>query len=107
MEALSAQPAQGPRQLAFPIDVGAEAANAELLLVTHLANSLADDTSLYLKAMTVEDLFKLAMVSRFGEYRRTLYRSAASMLDREGRLVVHERKMRAGLLQWQAVIELQ
>ena len=75
--------------------------------IERLAMSLAYDESLRGQRIVLSDLFDTAMRSRFGEFRRTHYRLAASRLLGRGLLIQESGTTRGGLLSWNSVIEFQ
>lgn len=103
IEALQASTRIPEGQIAMVLDVESPEQVAGRLLVEELANSLVHDPELLGRPMTLTQLYREAIDSRFGEYRRALYRAAVfDKLDPEGRVIIHDRKRS----QWGSVIEI-
>ena len=88
------------------MDLGDEP-SAEEERIERLAMSLAHDDSLRGQSLVLSRMFEMAVLTRFGEFRRTHYRLAASRLLMRGLLAQSSGTTRAGLLSWNSVVELQ
>ena len=88
------------------MDLG-DAQSAEENSIERLATSLAEDELLSGRHLVLSAMFDTAMRSRFGEFRRTHYRLAASRLLGRGLLIQESGTTRGGLLSWNSVIEFQ
>ena len=86
------------------MDLG-DVQSAEEDRIERLAMSLANDESLRGQRLVLSTMFDTAMQTRFGEFRRTHYRLAASRLLGQGLLTQESGTSRGGLLSWDSVIE--
>ena len=86
------------------MDLG-DVQSAEEDRIERLAMSLANDESLRGRRLVLSTMFDTAMQTRFGEFRRTHYRLAASLLLGQGLLTQESGTSRGGLLSWDSVIE--
>lgn len=98
-------PPGGPIALSLP-GFDFEPETDEQKLIRTLAESLARDPSLAGKTMTVKEVYEAAWQSRFGEFRRTLYRAAITLLDEQKRVDVVDRKKGHGGIAWGSTIRL-
>ena len=88
------------------MDLG-DAQSAEENSIKRLATSLAEDELLRGRRLVLSAMFDTAMRQRFGEFRRTHYRLAASRLLGRGLLIQESGTLRSGLLSWNSVIVFQ